>query len=151
PYACDPDRDNDGIPNEVDVCELVFDPYQGDLDGDGVGDACDNCIYTANPGQEDRGHVWPNSQLPLPPNPIDLPDGIGDACQCGDVNDDGWVSQADLDILSGCLSGSGAPACGWAVADTDGVPGLSQADLDVLEDALEEGIGLGSLLCAARP
>jgi hypothetical protein len=36
------DDDGDGIPNGSDNCPLVFNPGQQDLDGDGVGDLCDN-------------------------------------------------------------------------------------------------------------
>ena len=36
-----PDGDGDGFCNAVDVCPADADPAQGDLDADGVGDACD--------------------------------------------------------------------------------------------------------------
>ncbi|MEW6271931.1 MAG: thrombospondin type 3 repeat-containing protein [Thermodesulfobacteriota bacterium] len=43
----DPDRDSDLVPTGIgpgcDVCPHVFDPEQGDADGDGFGDACDAC------------------------------------------------------------------------------------------------------------
>jgi lysophospholipase L1-like esterase len=54
-----------------------------DADSDGVPDESDNCVHTANPGQEDVGGLFG------PPG-----DGVGDACQCGDVDDDG-----DVDLL----------------------------------------------------
>ncbi len=40
PTGCLPDRDLDGVPDEVDVCPDDWDPEQLDADGDGVGDAC---------------------------------------------------------------------------------------------------------------
>ena len=46
--------------------------------------AGDNCPLAANPGQEDRGGVDSAS-----------PDGIGDACQCGDVTGNGIVNGQD--------------------------------------------------------
>ena len=58
-----------------------------DADGDGVLDATDNCVYVANPGQEDVGGLFG------PPA-----DGIGDACQCGDVNADGQVDLLDAAV-----------------------------------------------------
>jgi hypothetical protein len=61
--ACDPDIDNDGLPNDDDNCDYVINVDQADTDGDSVGDACDNCIDTQNPHQYDENG-----------------DGIGDAC-----------------------------------------------------------------------
>ena len=82
--ACDPDRDGDDVPNELDVCPDTADPDQSDLDKDGLGDACDPdidgdglaneddvCPKVADPGQEDLDE-----------------DGVGDACDC-DLDGDG--------------------------------------------------------------
>jgi hypothetical protein len=56
------DVDGDGVGDACDDCPLVADE-QLDLDGDGIGDACDNCPGVLNPDQADTDH-----------------DGIGDAC-----------------------------------------------------------------------
>lgn len=73
----DGDRESD----VADVLVVVDD----DSDGDEIGDSVDNCPWFANPRQEDRGGVGGDSG----------PDGIGDACQCGDVNLDGRVTGLD--------------------------------------------------------
>ncbi len=64
-----------------------------DTDGDGIQDAVDNCPFVSNPGQQDTGGVGAGS----------LPDGIGDACQCGDVNGDGKVTLIDSVIITRSL------------------------------------------------
>jgi hypothetical protein len=56
------DTDNDTIADGVDNCPLVANTGQSDGDGDGHGDACDNCAL-ANPYQDDADH-----------------DGVGDRC-----------------------------------------------------------------------
>src|SRR5262249_44891379 len=65
----------------------VCDP--SDSDCDGILDDDDNCPYAANPGQEDTGGLGWGS----------LPDGIGDACQCGDADGDDWVTPLDQLII----------------------------------------------------
>jgi len=83
-----------------------------DTDGDGIPDSWDNCPYTVNPDQKDSGGI--NTTVP---------DGIGDACQCGDVNNDGIVTIADKTILSRSLAGLGP--YGSVVA----MPGFSKCDV----------------------
>jgi hypothetical protein len=63
---CEPDADGDGVGDAEDDCPTVADPDQLDADADGAGDACDNCAAVANPDQADTfGAV-----------------GVGDACDC---------------------------------------------------------------------
>jgi hypothetical protein len=78
------DSDGDGIPDDVEYLGTT-DPTRSDTDGDGRRDALDNCPTRANPGQDDRGAVGTSQ-----------PDGIGDACQCGDLDGDGRVDLVDF-------------------------------------------------------
>ena len=71
----------------------------GDFDGDGDANGVDNCVYTANASQLD-------SSLP--------PDGVGDACTCGDTDEDGAFDLLDWVVLERALAqlepGIGDPA-----------------------------------------
>ena len=104
------DIDADGVPNAEDNCPTIPNGpneagvpgvgNQTDSDGDEVGDACDNCRLKPNPNQIDRGGVA------SPGDPLgNLPDGIGNLCQCGDVTNDGRVNQLDLDTQRDALAG----------------------------------------------
>jgi hypothetical protein len=55
-----------------------------DSDGDTKVDASDNCPTLPNPGWADSGTIGGTA-----------PDGIGDVCQCGDVNGSGIVTGSD--------------------------------------------------------
>ena len=46
--ACDPDDDNDGVPDVSDNCPLVSNPDQHDSNGNGIGDACEYICGDAN-------------------------------------------------------------------------------------------------------
>ena len=94
------DADGDAHCGDVDNCPSAANAGQEDADADGVGDVCDNCRYTANSGQADTGGIFAGSA-----------DGIGDACQCGDVSDavhagpDGGVTTFDGEEVRLFLAG----------------------------------------------
>ncbi len=96
---CSDGLDNDGntlIDFPADPgCSSLLDAIESsplDSDGDGVPDASDNCPYEPNANQTDSGGL----NTPIA-------DGVGDACQCGDVNDDGIVTSSDATVLSRAL------------------------------------------------
>ncbi|XP_010877291.1 thrombospondin-1-like [Esox lucius] len=75
--ACDPDDDNDGIPDDRDNCPMVYNPAQYDVDRDDIGDGCDNCVHESNPDQVDTDS-----------------NGEGDACAI-DIDGDGILNEKD--------------------------------------------------------
>lgn len=70
-------------------CGLAAEALRADFDADGVADLDDDCPFTADPAQIDTAGLGAGSG----------PDGRGDPCQCGDLDQDGGVTQADLDVL----------------------------------------------------
>jgi hypothetical protein len=77
--ACD-DLDACTVPDVCTSGACVGTP-SGDADIDGVCDAVDNCPVLPNPLQENSDPLF-----------------AGDACQCGDLSDNGVVDAADLEI-----------------------------------------------------
>ncbi|MCP5043280.1 MAG: hypothetical protein GY944_19820 [bacterium] len=97
--AVAPDMDSDGVEDLLDNCIDVANAGQGDINGDGVGDACepfdfdgdgwpdleDNCSGISNPGQEDADQ-----------------NGIGDVCEAYVV-----PAISELGLLVLVLAGAG--------------------------------------------
>lgn len=98
-----------------------------DSDGDGVPDGIDNCPTAANPLQEDQGGVGSGSPG----------DGIGDACQCGDVSGDGRVTVADAVLMTrSLLQPPTATMAHPDRCDVGGSSGCSVADAVIVRRAL---------------
>jgi hypothetical protein len=83
-----PDMDWVNRPTFQQVVEYRLDAQSPDTDGDGRNDDDDNCPFVANPGQEDTGGLATST-----------PDGIGNACQCGDVTGNGIVNGQDANVI----------------------------------------------------
>jgi len=101
-----------------------------DTDGDGIPDVSDNCPFAPNPTQTDSGGI--NTTVP---------DGIGDACQCGDVTGDGIVNIGDKTILSKSLAGlppyfSVGAMPGFDKCDVNGDGVCNVADKTIISRAL---------------
>ena len=117
----DPDTDDDGLIDSLDICPTMPDTAQRDNDSDGMGDACDddddndgvpdvfdNCPFTSNPDQEGDGRVGRacddsdgvaehEDNCPGVNNPDQADwdgDGVGDACD--DSDGDGVLDNVDL-------------------------------------------------------
>jgi choice-of-anchor B domain-containing protein len=72
------DIDNDGIQNTIDNCPDISNENQGDIDGDGIGDACDSFIDSDNDGVADDVDNCP--QISNPDQADTDEDGSGDVC-----------------------------------------------------------------------
>ncbi len=90
-----PDRDGDGVPDATDLCPDVPDPAQTDLDGDGLGDACD----------DDRDGDGIANAIDLCPDadsrgtPDEDGDGITNDCDACPIDADPAQPNADGDRL----------------------------------------------------
>ena len=71
PLVSNPDQADDNRDGVGNACTTNNLPFAQDSDADGVFDLIDNCVWVANPGQENTSG----------PGGGTIPDGIGDACE----------------------------------------------------------------------
>lgn len=77
------DRDHDGIANAPDNCPGVVNPGQEDLDGNGEGDACQDCTDPSLPDGDGDGVREPCDNCPIYRNSEQIDsdgDGLGNVC-----------------------------------------------------------------------
>ena len=117
-HAPNPDTDGDGVPNNLDNCVSVSNPFQENADGDAFGDACDNCTDTDGDGAGNPGFpgTCPTDGCPNDPNKT-----APGQCGCGVPETD-----SDGDGTANCNDGcpndplkTSPGQCGCGVADTD--------------------------------
>ena len=91
---------------------ICSDPSVPDCDGDGLANEFDTCPFFFDPDQLDTND-----------------DGIGDECQCGDVNGDGAISGPDIGGMAVCANGSTVLTCDSTIADADGDGAITALDI----------------------
>jgi len=77
------------ISDRIGWISTLIDLSTEDTDRDGIANQFDNCPWTANASQLDNGGLGSTT----------APDGIGNACQCGDVTGEGQVNDTDAAFI----------------------------------------------------
>ncbi len=121
----DIDTDGDGWVDQADVCPTVSDPNQLDMDGDGVGNACDDDVD--GDGISEEFDACPVDFFSWTSTPAT--DHDGDGCKDAEELDDD--NDGVLDAYDRCPTGD----VGWSVEeDHDGDGCRDEEDLDDDDD-----------------
>ncbi len=108
-----------------------------DSDSDGIADEADNCIN--EPNGPDLG---PNDQLDTDG------DGIGNVCECGDFDGNGFVNTLDARLIQRCVTGE--IAC-VSLCDTTGDGLCNTLDARLIQRFTVGQISKDALSCESRP
>lgn len=115
---CDPDDDDDGVPDDIDNCPVAYNPNQADEDFDGIGDARQDASGGGTASQliETECQRWFNHVNNLPCTPEDMIT-VEDCAQafyedCGEsVTDFMDCLIENIFCVNGELDDSGIPGC----------------------------------------
>ncbi|HEM45417.1 MAG TPA: hypothetical protein ENO23_00060, partial [Alphaproteobacteria bacterium] len=141
PLGTDPidaDTDDDGLDDGTELL-LGTDPLDADSDGDTLSDGAEVTAGTNPLDPDTDGDSFADAAdfCPLWDSPENLDtngDGIGDVCQCGDVDLDGSVLAADLTVLQ--AGTSSLPIAALQRCDVDGDGLCTGGDASYLADVL---------------
>ena len=155
-----PDADNDDIDNELDTCPHIVnagDPrvaYNGDTDGDGLDNVCDPTPSTTNTDPDSDGFPNRQDKCPLVSDVSQADgdyDGIGDACDKNDWNNDGDTTDPGEPTGFSPTVANGPYATTWITSNaTINAPVGGLAELpDVSDSSSPSYIALAGLAAAA--
>ena len=149
-----PDQDGDGLTDGEEVNFYLTDPLDPDSDGDGFDDGVEVHLIGTFPNDEDSdddsvcdGGIQVGTctasgpdNCPFISNPSQANDDAlfaGNACQCGDLNNDGVVTEADVILVREHVVGATTAAiltrCNVIGPSDGGVTDCNVADAYVLD------------------
>ncbi len=133
--ACEPPEPVDTVNNIVCGCTDGFSTFAVgtliDTDSDFTPDLLDNCPEIPNIFQQDADE-----------------DGIGDACECGDFDGNGFVNTLDARLIQRHVVGEIAAS---ALCDTTGDRNCNTSDARLIQLLAVGRLQKEDLTCAARP